>query len=118
MSNFETEKSVFLASLETGNCSFADTMTFIENWFDFTPSAFINGAVQNQDNENQGSCKILALGSLLNLSEQQTLSCFGEYYSDVLNTPEGTDHQNIRQFMQHGWKGVTLEPIPMAKRTS
>lgn len=36
-------------------------------------------------------------------------SLFAEHYAAVLNTPEGTDHQNIRQFMQHGWDGVTFE---------
>ncbi|ENR5726451.1 HopJ type III effector protein, partial [Acinetobacter baumannii] len=34
---------------------------------------------------------------------------FAEHYASVLATPEGTDHQNIRQFMQNGWDGVKFE---------
>ncbi|WP_317170712.1 HopJ type III effector protein [Paraflavitalea devenefica] len=34
---------------------------------------------------------------------------FAEHYQSVLNNPDGTDHQNIRQFMAHGWPGVVFE---------
>jgi len=27
----------------------------------------------------------------------------------VLATPEATDHQNIRQFMQNSWNGIQFE---------
>jgi hypothetical protein len=30
----------------------------------------------------------------------------GEYYAGVLQTPDGDDHQNIRNFMASGWRGV------------
>jgi hypothetical protein len=39
----------------------------------------------------------------LNLYKQQL---WGQYYRDVLATPDGTDHQNIRNFMKTGWEGV------------
>jgi hypothetical protein len=28
---------------------------------------------------------------------------------DVLENPNAYDHQNIRQFMEHGWGGVEFE---------
>jgi HopJ type III effector protein len=34
---------------------------------------------------------------------------FAEHYQAVLKTPDGTDHQNIRQFMLHGWEGIVFE---------
>jgi HopJ type III effector protein. len=37
------------------------------------------------------------------------LSLFAEHYAAVLATPEATDHQNIRQFMQNGWDGIDLK---------
>ncbi|MEG2447370.1 MAG: HopJ type III effector protein, partial [Acinetobacter sp.] len=43
------------------------------------------------------------------LNQADTLALFAEHYAAVLATPEGTDHQNIRQFMQHGWDGVKFE---------
>ena len=34
----------------------------------------------------------------------------GDYYRvDVLQHPDATDHQNIRQFIQYGWAGITFE---------
>jgi hypothetical protein len=52
---------------------------------------------------------------LLNrLSEQQMLACFGAYYrDDVLKNPDGTDHQNIRNFMKTGWAGVAFDSMPL-----
>ena len=60
--------------------------------------------------ENSGSCKLFAFARLQGLSEAQTLACFGSYYrDDVLGDPGGSNHQNIRNFMQTGWKGVQFE---------
>jgi hypothetical protein len=37
------------------------------------------------------------------------LSCFGAYYQeDVLGDPDGTNHQNIRNFMKTGWDGIAF----------
>ncbi len=50
-----------------------------------------------------------SFAKLQGLDQAQTLSLFAEHYASVLATPEGTDHQNIRQFMQNGWDGVKFE---------
>jgi hypothetical protein len=89
------------------NLQFTDTMAIIEALYDFAPTSFKNGHVDNGAGQNNGSCKLFAFAKLQNLNEQQTLNCFGAYYrEDVLKNPEGTDHQNIRNFMQTGWAGV------------
>jgi hypothetical protein len=40
------------------------------------------------------------------MSEEDTLRLFGEAYREL--DPSGTDHQNIRNFVKYGWKGVTF----------
>lgn len=97
--------------------SFDDTMTTINDAYAFTPVAFTNGDMQNEAGQNSGSCKLLAFGMLHHLSEQQTLACFGAYYrNDVLQNPEGTDHQNIRNFMKTGWAGVKFDRMPLQRK--
>ena len=96
--------------------SFEDTMNVIEEHFDFTPSAFKNGEVVNKEGENSGSCKLLSFAQLQQLSKEETLYCFGQYYTDVLKTPDGNDHQNIRNFMKTGWDGVSFDRDPLVKK--
>jgi hypothetical protein len=94
--------------------TFDDTMAVIGASCEFTPAAFTNGAVKNEAGQNSGSCKLFAFALLNQLSEQQTLACFGAYYrEDVLNNPDGTDHQNIRNFMKSGWSGVEFDSMPL-----
>ncbi len=92
---------------------FTDTMAVIEALYDFTPATFQNGEVLNAAGQNNGSCKLFAFAQLNKLSEQQTLNCFGAYYRDVLNTPQGSDHQNIRNFIKYGWAGIEFDGLPL-----
>ncbi|TBR45114.1 type III effector [Marinomonas agarivorans] len=97
------------------NINFSDVINTIEKEYDFTPTYFKNGTQINNANENNGSCKILAFAKLHNLDKTETLQLFGDYYRlDVLNNPTGIDHQNIRQFMQHGWEQVSFDQFPIA----
>ena len=90
--------------------SFSETIAVISENYDYHPTAFQNGSVENAAQQNEGSCKIFAFAKLHELTEMQTLSLFGDYYRiDVLKNPDATDHQNIRQFMQHGWAGIVFE---------
>ena len=88
---------------------FNETMAVIDANYSYTPVAFRNGALLNKANENEGSCKIFSFAKKHNLSEYETLSCFGEYYRDVIENPSGTDHQNIRNFISEGWKGIVFQ---------
>jgi hypothetical protein len=65
--------------------------------------------LHNAAGENSGSCKIFAFAELQKLSGEATLSCFGAYYrEEVLGDLEGTNHQNIRNFMKSGWDGIAF----------
>ncbi|WP_338647028.1 HopJ type III effector protein [Flavobacterium sp. KS-LB2] len=101
--------ATFLEKLNTTPeaITFAETIAVIEANYDFTPTAFENGTQHNAAGENSGSCKLFSFSEIQNLSEEATLSCFGAYYyDDVLKNPNGTDHQNIRNFIKTGWEGI------------
>ncbi len=103
------ELKAFLQRLNDApdSISFEDTMAVIDALYEFTPTTFQNGSQLNEAGKNNGSCKLFAFARLHGLSQQQTLHCFGAYYrNDVLRHPDGTDHQNIRNFMQTGWVGI------------
>lgn len=98
-----------LKQLQAGEAQFTDVIAFIEARYTHTPTAFQNGQQHNAATENQGSAKVFSFAQLNDLDQQQTLSLFAEHYASVLASPEATDHQNIRQFMQHGWDGIKFE---------
>lgn len=104
--------TAFLEQLQQDprSITFHDTIQVIEGHYDFTPVAFRNGNQYNKAGENNGSCKIFAFAKAQNLSKEATLACFGGYYfEDVLQNPDGSDHQNIRNFMKTGWDGIQFE---------
>lgn len=106
----------FLEKLNTTpeTITFAETIAVIEAHYDFAPTAFENGLQHNAAGENSGSCKLLAFAEIQNLSEEATLACFGTYYfDDVLKNPNGTDHQNIRNFIKTGWEGIGFYGSPL-----
>ncbi len=99
----------FLQALKNSpeTIEFDQSMAVIDQAYRFTPTAFRNGDLTNEAGQNSGSCKIYAFGQLHDLSAAQTLACFGHYYrEDVLQHPNGTDHQNIRNFIKTGWAGI------------
>lgn len=105
-----------LAQLKDGTAKFADVLAFIEAHYQHTPTAFKNGAQNNAATENQGSAKVFSFAKLQGLNQADTLSLFAEHYAAVLTTPDATDHQNIRQFMQHGWDGVTFDGTALSAK--
>lgn len=113
MTDFNTAKDAFLTAIATDGHQFAETLAFIEQWYDFTPSAFMNGTVANAVDKNQGSCKVFALSQLLELSKEQTLQCFGEHYRDVLATPDVDNHHNLRRVLNDGTGNITFDQFPL-----
>lgn len=90
--------------------TFKETMEIIEERYTFVPTAFKNGKFKNEEGVNSGSCKLFSFAKRQQLTKEETLACFGNYYFvDVLKHPNGTDHQNIRNFMKTGWKGIHFE---------
>jgi hypothetical protein len=93
--------------------SFDETIAVITENYEYSPSEFKNGLndkqLINAAGTNEGSCKIFSFAQINQLNQQQTLGLFGDYYrKDVLDVPTGTGHQNIRNFMQHGWEGLAF----------
>lgn len=89
---------------------FQEIIEYIDAHYDFTPTGFTNGETTNEAGQNNGSCKIFSFAKKHNLSVEKTLALFGDFYrKDVLENPNGTDHQNIRNFMKTGWEGISFE---------
>jgi hypothetical protein len=91
--------------------SFAQTIAIITENYIYQPTEFSNGLNEakliNEAGTNEGSCKIFAFAQINQLSQQQTLNLFGDFYKkDVLDDPAGNGHQNIRNFMQFSWDGI------------
>lgn len=107
-----------LTQIREKNVVFTDVLTLISEHYNFTETAFDNGAQKNAAGENSGSCRVFSFAQLNGLNKEDTLTLFAEHYADVLNTPEGNDHQNIRQFMQHGWDGIAFHGNALAPLSS
>ncbi|QDP84456.1 HopJ type III effector protein [Chryseobacterium sp. SNU WT5] len=89
---------------------FKEVISYIDEHFDFTPTKFNNGNTINEVNQNNGSCKVFSFAKLNHLSKEETLSLFGDFYrTDVLGNPNENDHQNIRNFIEFGWDGISFE---------
>lgn len=90
---------------------FDAVIDIINRHYRYTPTAFTNGlgneTLANTAGSNEGSCRIFAFAQLHQLSEAETLACFGRFYrEEVLQNPDGDDHKNIRNFMKYGWQGI------------
>lgn len=107
--------SEFRERLKDNHHFFSDTLTFIENNYTFQPTAFKNGSIKNEQGQNEGSCKILALAILEKFSNEEALLAFAEHYRKVLATPEEQDHQNIRSLMHNGLSAVKFATFPLSK---
>lgn len=103
------QTDTLIKSLQNGSIAFKDVLEFIDARYQHQPTAFKNGEAYNGATQNQGSAKVFSFAQLNNLSKKDTLFLFAEHYQAVLNTPDATDHQNIRQFMAHGWSGIAFE---------
>ncbi|VXC75386.1 HopJ type III effector protein [Pseudomonas sp. 8Z] len=99
--------------LQQDDFAFSETLAFVAEHYDYQPSAFRNGAVENAAGQNEGSCKTLGLALLEGFSQEEALRAFGEHYRSVLATPQGNDHGNIRALLAHGLEGVTFEQQPL-----
>ena len=105
----EKELQTLITDLKQNVTAFSEVIKFIETYYNHQPTAFKNGDAYNEATQNQGSAKVFAFAQLNNLGEADTLYLFAEHYQSVLDNPNGTDHQNIRQFMANGWAGVVFE---------
>jgi len=102
---------LFNANLEMSgdDITFEEVMELIDEHYESQLLEFANGDMVNQQGENEGSAKVLSYAALSDMDKETTLKLWGQYYRDVVASPEGTDHQNIRNFMKTGWDGVPFE---------
>ena len=106
----------FLNRLDTEpeSIEFPDVIALINSLYTYLPTGFRNHNIYNEAGQNTGSCKLFAFARLHELDKAQTLALFGAYYrADVLRTPDGTSHPNIRQFMETGWDGIEFDGVPL-----
>lgn len=116
MNDFDKALSDFLIAIDKDTHQFASTLAFINQWFDFTPSAFRNGKVNNTAEQNQGSCRALAMASMLGLTGEQALKCFGEHYRDVVATPGVDNHHNLRRLQAEGLVNIQFDHPPLRRK--
>jgi hypothetical protein len=110
VNNTELNQLLNAITKEPSSIEFAQVMAVISANYHYSVTTFTNGDVTNDAGTNEGSCKLFSFAQLNQLSEAQTLACFGDYYrKDVLEHPEGTDHANIRNFIKSGWQGISFE---------
>ena len=96
---------------------FSENMRAVEDNYESKPTAFKNGALENAEGQNSGSCKLFAFAKAQGLSKEETLACFGQYYfDDVLKDPNGEGHQNIRNFMKTGFEGLSFDGNPLEEK--
>lgn len=112
-----TDLNTLRVSLDSGEHLFADTLAFIAADYDYQPQAFTNGDVENAAGQNEGSCKTLGLALLEGLSDEHALLAFGEHYRSVLDTPQGSDHANIRSLIANGLAGVKFAGEPLKRKS-
>ncbi len=105
----------FFKNLKTNpsHISFEETMSVIDENYIFSETGFYNNQLYNKAGENSGSCRLFAFAQINKLAHSHTLSCFGQYYQDVKNDPDGDEHQNIRQFMLSGWSKVSFDQVAL-----
>ncbi|MCG8394898.1 MAG: HopJ type III effector protein [Pseudomonadales bacterium] len=101
--------------------AFEQVQEVIDEHYHYTPARFTNGSgddlVVNEAGTNEGSCRIFAFAKLHQLSNEQTLACFGHFFRhDVLENPDGDDHANIRTFMRHGLEQVQFDSTALTPR--
>jgi hypothetical protein len=70
---------------------------------------FAVGPVASGAGENGGSRRVFAVAKRHGLDDNATPRLFCEHYADVLATPEGSDHANIRAFIDGGWASVSID---------
>jgi hypothetical protein len=95
---------------------FSNVIAYIDEHYEFTPTKFTNGNTVNEANQNNGSCKFSVLPKSTNFLQKRRFYYLASFTEDVLKNPEGTDHQNIRNFMKFGWEGIVFEGEALKKK--
>lgn len=106
----------FLTKVKSGSLKFSEIISHIDAIYEHQPTGFKNGNVYNEASQNQGSAKVFSFAKINQLSAVDTLPLFAEHYQSVLDNPDATDHQNIRQFILNGWEGISFDGEALAAK--
>lgn len=120
--NLTVDELLSILNSAPTSVDFDVVMSVIKDNYNFCPTQFSNGlgdaTVINAQGTNEGSCRIFAFAQLHDLTVEQTLQCFGDYYrKDVLEHPAGNDHGNIRSFMIYGWAGIRFDNVALSAKS-
>lgn len=116
MSIHQSDVSALLNGLAKQTIGFNEVISFIDEFYRYTPRPFVNGLIHNDAGENEGSAKIFGFAKHHGLTQLDTLKLFAEHYLQVQATPNGTDHANIRNFLHWGWQGFLMQKNPLTMR--
>ena len=105
-----------LRSAQTGDCKFSDFIAMLDSCYTAKPISFKNGDLMNNLGENAATAKLLSFAALADLSDDETVLLWCEHYRSVAETPQDTDHQNIRNFMKYGMAGVDMEEVCLTRK--
>ena len=95
--------------------SFDESIALIDEHYFYVEVPFNNGDITNAAGENTASAKILAFGLITQMTKEQTLQMFGDFYRNL--APDGTDHINIRNFIKNGFDGIVFDRgIPITSK--
>ena len=91
------------ACVAPASIEFPDMIAAIDNLYDFAPTAFKNGDLENATGQNNGSCELFAFAKLQRFGKEQ-------------KPPAGTDHVNIRSFIKFSWNGIAYAGVALKAR--
>jgi hypothetical protein len=113
----EALKELSVQEFGLANVKFTEVMGKIDELYDSDAHRFGYSSgigadgfeTENKAGVNMGSNKVFYFAKMHDFTEEMTLRLFCEHYQDVLDTPDGQSHLNIRSFMKNGWAGVRFE---------
>ena len=87
-----------------------------EDWVRINTSGNISGKCGTMK-KGKATTRCLPKKKAQSLTKEEALACFGAFYfEEVLNDPTGTGHQNIRNFMNHGFDGLAINGTALSEK--
>lgn len=85
--------------------TYQQTIDFIDKHYCYFAVPFKCGDITYEPNVKTGAAKIFSFGLMTQMTKDQTLRLFGEYYRDLKPTD---DRPNVKNFIDYGWNGISF----------